>query len=263
MKNTLLIAILSIFSLAAFAQNEGPIKFLGIPIDGTEAQFATKLKAKGFRYNSLYESYKGQFNGRTVDVYLHTNHDIVDRVYVSFPATTEENVRQEYNQLLSQFNNTGKYADWSFNEEIPAKEDISYEMTVNNKRYQASFSYYDDNRDPYEAMEALVEIFKDYVSDEQKEIFKKYLAEALDKPKEEVKAIRDRMMAELQEKGFAQETDAEPDPEKAMAFLVKFLDGMKSLADGEVWFMIHEKYGRYYIGLYYDNLHNQAHGEDL
>lgn len=263
MKKTLLIALLSIFSLVTFAQNEGPIKFLGIPIDGPEAQFATKLKAKGFRYNSVYESYKGQFNGRTVDVYVHTNHDIVDRVYVSFPATTEENVRQEYNQLLAQFNDTGKYADWSFNEEIPAKEDISYEMTVNNKRYQSSFSYYDNNRDPYEAMEAIVDIFKDYVTPEQQEVLKRYLKEAVDKPKEEVEAIQEKMMAELQAMGLGQSQVAEPDPEKAMEFLVKFLDGMKSLADGEVWFMIHENYGRYNIGLYYDNLHNRAHGEDL
>lgn len=42
-----------------------------------------------------------------------------------------------------------------------------------------------------------------------------------------------------------------------------YLDAMTSLADGDVWFMIQENYGQYYIGLYYDNLHNQAHGEDL
>ena len=53
------------------------------------------------------------------------------------------------------------------------------------------------------------------------------------------------------------------DPERAVKFLAAFMEGMSSLADGEVWFMIHERYGRYQIGLYYDNLHNQAHGEDL
>ena len=40
-------------------------------------------------------------------------------------------------------------------------------------------------------------------------------------------------------------------------------DGTNYLAVKIVWFMIHERYGRYQIGLYYDNLHNQAHGEDL
>lgn len=49
----------------------------------------------------------------------------------------------------------------------------------------------------------------------------------------------------------------------AYRFISHALDTIRSLADGEVWFMIHEHYGKYQIGLYYDNLHNQAHGEDL
>lgn len=54
------------------------------------------------------------------------------------------------------------------------------------------------------------------------------------------------------------------DEDNALHFLVTFIDGMKSLADGEVWFMVHGNHGRYYnICLYYDNLHNQAHGEAL
>ena len=71
------------------------------------------------------------------------------------------------------------------------------------------------------------------------------------------------MMAELQQMGLNQSGDENADQEKAFRFLLTFMDGMKSLADGDVWFMIHESYGRYNIGLYYDNLHNQAHGEDL
>ena len=72
-----------------------------------------------------------------------------------------------------------------------------------------------------------------------------------------------QMMAEMQSLGLGQEENVEPNPEEALRFLATFMDGMKSLADGSVWFMIHEHYGRYQIGLYYDNLHNQAHGEDL
>lgn len=30
-----------------------------------------------------------------------------------------------------------------------------------------------------------------------------------------------------------------------------------------VWFTIMEFYGEYYIGIYYDNVYNQANGEDL
>ena len=30
-----------------------------------------------------------------------------------------------------------------------------------------------------------------------------------------------------------------------------------------VWFMINERFGKYYIIMYYDNGYNQANGEDL
>ena len=48
MKKTLLIALLTLISVVCFGQEGGPLKFLGIPIDGSEAQFAAKLKSKGF-----------------------------------------------------------------------------------------------------------------------------------------------------------------------------------------------------------------------
>ena len=51
--------------------NKGAIKFLGIPIDGSESQFAARLLDKGCTYSRVYECYKGQFNGQDVDVFLH------------------------------------------------------------------------------------------------------------------------------------------------------------------------------------------------
>ena len=35
------------------------------------------------------------------------------------------------------------------------------------------------------------------------------------------------------------------------------------MSNGSVWFKIFEYYGKYYIGLYYDNLINKPNGEDL
>ena len=159
MKKALLIALLTLLSAVCFAQEGGPLKFLGIPIDGPKAQFVEKLKAKGFTYSTLSEGYKGQFNGKPVDVYIHTNHNLVDRVYVAFPYTTEEGIRTEFNRLLGQFENTGKYEDFGMNEEILEGEDISYEITVKNKRYQASFCYYDADRDRIALMNAVVDKF--------------------------------------------------------------------------------------------------------
>ena len=263
MRKTILIALFSLFSAVCFAQDGGPIKFLGIPIDGTEAQFAAKLKAKGFTYSTLTEGYKGQFNGKPVDVYIHTNHNLVDRVYVAFPYTSEEGIRTEFNRLLGQFKNTGKYADLSMNEEIPEDDDISYEISVKNKRYQASFCYYDADRDRVAFMNALMDKFSDFFTAEQLAKLKEYAIKAMDAPQDQQEALQAEMMAEMQKMGLGQDENVEPDPEKVYKFLATLMDGMSSLADGSVWFMIHENYGRYQIGLYYDNLHNQAHGEDL
>lgn len=263
MKKALLIALLTLLSAVCFAQEGGPLKFLGIPIDGSEAQFVEKLKAKGFTYSTLSEGYKGQFNGKPVDVYIHTNHNLVDRVYVAFPYTTEEGIRPEFNRLLGQFENTGKYEDFGMNEEILEGEDISYEITVKNKRYQASFCYYDADRDRIALMNALVDKFSEFFTEEQLAKLKEYAVKALDVPRDQQEVLADEMMSEMEKMGFGQNENVETNPEKALKFIAIFIDGVRSLADGDVWFMIHEQYGRYQIGLYYDNLHNQAHGEDL
>lgn len=263
MKKTILIALLTLFSVVCFAQDGGPLKFLGIPIDGTEAQFIAKLKAKGFIYNNATEGYKGQFNGKKVDVFIHTNHALVDRVYVAFPYTNESGIRMEFNRLLGQFNDTGKYMDLSMNKEIPEDDDISYEITVNDKRYQASFSYFDPDRDPQAFSDALLEVFSNLLTDEQMAILKEYARKMADASDDDKDAIQAQMTESLQSMVLGQEAMEEPDLEKAFLLLVSIMDRMRSLADGNVWFMIHESYGRYQIGLYYDNLHNQAHGEDL
>ena len=256
MKKIFCTILLALITLLSFGQNKGAIQFLGIPIDGPKSQFTTKLKEKGFTYDSYLEGYKGQFNGKNVEVYIHTNHNLVDRVYVAFPTTTEKEIKNEFNRLLSQFNNTGKYMDLSFNKEISDDEDISREITVNNKRYQASFSYFDPERDPIPFIDALCDKFQDLIPEEQLNLLRDYVKAAMNLSEEERNALQEKGMAELQ-------SSIEMYPEKAIMLLATYFDGMKSLADGDVWFMIHERYGRYHIGLYYDNLHNQAHGEDL
>ena len=52
-------------------------------------------------------------------------------------------------------------------------------------------------------------------------------------------------------------------PEKAELYITAFLEYVDSLADGSVWYMISDLYGKYYIALFYDNLHNKSNGEDL
>jgi hypothetical protein len=257
MKRFVCIIFLTFTALLAFGQNNGALKFLGIPIDGAKVQFASKLKAKGFTYNSYSDSYKGQFNGKPVDIYIHTNHELVDRIYVAFPSTVSEaTIKNEYNTLLSQFENSDKYSSFIPNEEIPYDEDISYEMSVNNKRYEGSFYYMDPDRDKEEFSKALVNSMSDILSPEQADYYLRAVSEFYAQSEEEQKDIISNLP-------ILKEQFSDLDSELMLKVLIRFMYSLPNLADGCVWFTIHENYGRYNIGIYYDNLHNKAHGEDL
>ena len=183
MKRIFLITLLTLFTIAGFSQSNGTLKFLDIPVDGTEAQFVAKLKNKGFSYSSETGTYKGQFNGSMVDVYIHTNHNIIDRVVVVFPERDEEGIKVEFNNLLSQFWGNKKYIDLMFNDEIPKEEDISYEITVKNKAYEAVFHYFDPNRDQMSLLDEFLEYLSDYLSTDQKADLKNNIKDYIDLPK--------------------------------------------------------------------------------
>ena len=257
MKKTLITLFIFLTTIFSWGQTNTALKFLGIPIEGSEIAFTEKLKTKGFRYDSYTEGYKGQFNGQIVTVYVHTNHQLVDRVYVSFPTTrSESDTRTDFNTLLRQFNKSGKYIDLSFNEEIPSTEDISYEITCNNKRYQASFCYFDPDQDQALFIDKLCDELSNSFSGEQVALMRASLNESLKQSSGDQNSSIDDALQDFFDK-------LSSNPDEMILYISKILDAWKNIADGDVWFMIHEHYGQYNIGLYYDNLHNKANGEDL
>ena len=129
----------------AFAQKD-VTQFLGIPVDGTEAEMVRKLQAKGFKRNSLLGWMEGEFNGREVVLLIATNNNKVWRVAVRDKwATDEANIKFRFNDLCRQFSKNEKYAPLNDNPELPEEEKIGYEMLVNNKRYQSA--YYQSPKD--------------------------------------------------------------------------------------------------------------------
>ncbi len=143
----LALAILLCFSTMAYAQKE-VTKFLGIPVDGSKPAMIEKLKAKGFKYNQRLDYLTGEFNGCDVNVYVKTNNNKVYRIaLVDANARDETGIRIRFNNLIRQFNNNKKYIPDN-KKYIPAyataptiddSEDISYEMSIRNKRYGAAF----------------------------------------------------------------------------------------------------------------------------
>lgn len=160
-------------SMTATAQKD-VTKFLGIPVDGTKSAMIQKLKAKGFLYNQRLDCLTGEFNGSEVRVSVVTNNNKVWRIMLMdmYPSN-ETDIKIRFNKLCQQFKKNEKYRMLSLLPEIAEDEDVSYEISVNNKRYEAAFSQQIDDKK----------------SDEQihSELLKTYSEEQLSNPTEEEK----------------------------------------------------------------------------
>lgn len=113
--------------------------FLDIPVDGTVSCMKQKLIAKGFKQDSYKLS--GQFNGQDVYLTIVSYKDKVWRVVVENKApVSEAQIKLQFNALVRQFKNSAKYDNVEeYNPTIDESEDISHEMLVNNKEYEAHF----------------------------------------------------------------------------------------------------------------------------
>lgn len=106
---------------------------------------------------------------------------------------------------------------------IPESEDLSYEMLVHNKRYEAAYHQAPDTTICYP------------------------------------KNLRDIVVKEAKEKGedvTGQDIDKLVQSKKVELYV-------ENMWRNSVWFMIDEKYGDYKIIMFYDNEYNHADGEDL
>lgn len=222
--------LVCVATLQAQITGKDVTEFLGIPVDGYKPAMIEKLKAKGFTSTTWDKDVlEGEFNGTEVYVGVATNNNKVYRIMLADKAPRgETDIRIRFNLLCRQFENNPRYTPMTDKEQtIPDDEDISYEITVNEKRYEAGF-YQISQLDT-------VAIY----NESKKSLLSKYTQEQLDNPTEEISAeirikyITNKLMYDL-------------------ATYNKF-----------VWFMISEHARKYYICMYYDNEYNKANGEDL
>ena len=147
-----LLAMIDI-SASVFAQKE-VTQFLGIPVDGSPTEMIKKLKAKGFKTDEDFmqaiklegfdwdepEVLSGRFNGEYVRLYLNVGTNNVWRIsLVDKNSRDETQIKIRFNTLVRQFEGNGKYVPFVDEQTIADDEDISYQMTVNKKQYQAGF----------------------------------------------------------------------------------------------------------------------------
>lgn len=214
--------LVSIFVCVSLYAQKDVTKFLGIPVDGTKSEMIKRLKAKGF----VVESdglLSGEFNGVSVLLSVVTEKGKVCRVAVSYAnPVSETDIRINFNNLCRQFNNNSKYmslGDFT----IPESEDISIEMGVHNKRYEAAFCQLPEG-----------ETLETFLTNLRTNMEAKYSSRDWWNPRDEM------LMNEI----FHEEIT-------------------KAIKHKSVWFMINEFYGKYYITIYYDNELNRSQGEDL
>ena len=238
----LLSFIIGIFIMCStvFGQSESTLKFLGIPVDGSKSEMVEILKSKGFEYDSESDFLIGDFNGRESHIGIVENHGKVYRVVV-FDANTYDagETRIRFNNLIHQFENNDKYFYIFPNDIIPEDEDIHYEILVNKKQYIAEFRY-----NPLYGNDEL----RDRLINEAVEESKLFLEE-----KKDEKTIDGITYGE-----FYSDKDNYDQLISAQVSLKVI-----QMSNSSVWFKIFEHYGKYYIGLYYDNLLNAPNGEDL
>lgn len=228
----ILIVLISALFNASYAQND-VTTFLGIPVDGYKNEMKQKLINKGFVYNSKYDCFDGEFNGYDVSVCIATHNNKVYRIMlVDKHQVNETDIKIRFNRLCSQFSKNKKYTAAYFKDfTIPSDEDVSYEMSVNKKRYEAVF-WQNPNMEMVDTI-ALKQKVEDAV-------FERLTKMQIDNPTDEEEKVAARAVA-----------------------VASSLYFYKLMEKKNVWFMINEMYGKYYISMYYDNLYNCANGEDL
>ena len=228
MKKLIFSLLATLLTLSLYAQND-VTTFLGIPVDGFKSEMRQKLIAKGFTPKKVgnNEYLEGEFNGTDVHIFIATNNNKVYRIMVCDANTQDEaNIKIRFNKLVNQFENNKRYTALD-QYTISDTEDISYEMLVHKKNFDALF-YQNPDMEKVDTLALQNKI--------REQLLEKYKPEQLENPTEE-------MNQEVQ----------------AIAMRI----GMDMIFKKPVWFRICESYGEYYITMYYDNEYNHANGEDL
>lgn len=229
MKRLLFIVLAMIATITSFAQQKDVTSFLGIPVDGTVLSMKQKLVSKGFvpKKVGTNEFLEGEFNGCNVNVWIGTNNNKVYRIMLADNNTVDEaQIKIRFNNLVSQFENNKRYFSLG-KYTLSDEEDISYEMTVHNKNYEAYFYHVPDMEKTYTV--ALQEKVRN-------ELLSKYTEAELKNPSEEI-------------------------TEEIKNTVIKIGTGLVLMKP--VWFKIVRVNGEYYICMFYDNEYNRSHGEDL
>lgn len=239
MKRILTLVIALVLSVGLYAQKD-VTKFLGIPVDGTKQAMIQKLKAKGFTYNQQRDVLSGEFNGEKVEITVQTKGNKVWRLAVEDKTYRDEaQIKIRFNNLVRQFEKNGNYIFFEDDQMLSDDDDISIEISLNQKQYQAIF---------YQNIDSTIaqNMTKQRFAKELKQIedyFSQFTEEQWENPTEEMEIAASKL-SEWQKN-----------------VLVNY--ALECFYKKSVWFTIGEVYGRYKIVMFYENGYNDADGSEL
>jgi len=233
MKKLITTTLLVLFFGYVYAQKD-VTTFLGIPVDGTRSEMINKLKEKGFTYDKQNDNLVGEFNGRQSVVNVKTHNNKVWRVTIADAVpSSESEIRIRFNNLCAQFDRkSDKYisaVDSGFY--TPEDEDISYGITIKNKRYDAYY-YQKPNTELFD--------LEKYNQRVREVLLTQFTPEQIENPTPEQAKIIEELTHNEASKITIEIVESKP-----------------------VWFCINKYLNQYYIRYFYDNEYNNNSDDDL
>ena len=225
MRQLYLSLIIFCCTFTIYAQND-PTTFLGIPVDGNKEEVIQQLYAKGFVVNpQTPEFLMGEFNGTQVNVGVATNKNKVWRIMViDSEPTDERNIKLRFNRLCKQFESNDRYLSPVPHGSYSISEDEDISYEMNMRNKQYTATYNQKLTISLDTVNLTHRIREMVASNFQDKI--------------------DTVTDELVDEVF-----------KNIVFDI--------IDKKQVWFTIMQFNNDYLIAMFYDNLNNQANGEDL
>lgn len=131
-----IIVAMLMMGVAAYSQT---ITFLGIPVDGSQESFRTRLLNKGYEYSSIFDCYSGVFNGHDILCKSMDNHGNLWRIYIRYAVNEEEAyIASEYNTLIQLFKANTKYHE-SYTTPVKDASTLYSDIKLHGKVIESSF----------------------------------------------------------------------------------------------------------------------------
>lgn len=225
--NTKKIAFFLSFVLVTFLlyAQKNVTTFLGIPVDGYKSEMKKKLIEKGFtpKTSDGVEFLEGKFNGSDVRLFIETNNNLVYRI-----ALCDVNMLNE--------------------------ADIRIRFNTLVSQFERNQRYYTPDS---------AQIISEDEDISYGMLVKNKVYEASFCQKDDSLLVKNEVLEKLNKKYSKDQLDNPNDDVAQDVASIIINDTLNSMFKRHVWFKICDFYGKFYITMYYDNIRNQADGEDL